>query len=146
MRTAGMSSPPARASSSSSNAGIALMTAGSSSTSSTLGGSAAAAARSSWALSEPARVEPEIARTCRAGATAGSVGMSECLVMVALPWQAKLGALRLLDEVDVVRDAAGLACAYGDEDAVVEPLQFGGGGLDADGGAERVLGGVDVLA
>src|SRR6185312_11880211 len=53
---------------------------------------------------------------------------------------------RLLDQVDVVGDAAGPASAYGDEDAVVEPRQFGGGGLDADRGAERVLGGVDVLA
>src|SRR4051812_6096491 len=112
MRSAGMSSPPARASSPSSNAGIALITAGSSSTSSTFGGSAAAAARSSWALSEPARVEPEIARICSAGI---------------------VGGLRLLDEVDVVGDAGGLACAYGDEDAVVEPRQFGGGGLDRDG-------------
>src|SRR3954453_7338820 len=58
----------------------------------------------------------------------------------------KLGGLRLLDEVDVVRDAAGLACAYGDEDAVVEPRQFWGGGLDAERGAKRVLGGVDVFA
>src|SRR4051794_9250335 len=49
----------------------------------------------------------------------------------------KLGGLRLLDEVDVVRDAAGLACAYGDEDAVVEPRQFWGGGLDAERGAKR---------
>src|SRR4051812_38789336 len=56
------------------------------------------------------------------------------------------GGLRLLDDVDIVGDAAGLACAYGDEDAVVEPRQFGGGGLDADRGSERVLGGVDVLA
>jgi GMC oxidoreductase len=54
--------------------------------------------------------------------------------------------LRLLDDVDVVRDAVGATCAYGDEDAVVEPRQFGGGGLDGDRGAERVLGGVDVLA
>src|SRR4051794_21544107 len=131
MRSAGMSSPPARASSSSSKAGIALITAGSSSTSSTPGGSAAAAARSSWALSEPARVEPDIARTCRAGVVAGGVGMSACLVMVAVPvGQARW--LAVLDEVDVVRDAAGLACAYGDEDAVVEPRQFGGGGLDAE--------------
>jgi len=53
---------------------------------------------------------------------------------------------RLLDQVDVVGDAAGPASADGDEDAVVEPRPFGGGGLDADRGAERVLGGVDVLA
>src|SRR4051794_11601903 len=52
----------------------------------------------------------------------------------------------LLHEVDVVRDAAGPACADGDEDAFVEPRQLGGGGLDAHRGAERVLGGVDVLA
>src|SRR3954468_13908535 len=53
---------------------------------------------------------------------------------------------RLLDEVDVVGDAAGLASPDGDEDAVVEPRQFGGGRLDGDRGAEGVLGGVDVLA
>src|SRR3954470_19377434 len=52
----------------------------------------------------------------------------------------------LLDEVDVVRDAARLTCAHRDEDAVVEPRQLGVGGLDADRRAERVLGGVDVLA
>src|ERR1700736_6017981 len=52
---------------------------------------------------------------------------------------------RLLNQVDVVRDAAGLASAYGDEHTVVEPRQFGVRGLDADRGAEYVFGGVDVL-
>jgi hypothetical protein len=35
-----------------------------------------------------------------------------------------LGGLRLLDEVDVVRDAAGPVCNDGNEDAVVEPRQL----------------------
>src|SRR4051794_25762425 len=79
----------------------------------------------------------------RRGRGCGEVGVSRH-GRVALG--GTLGGLRLLDQVDVVGDAAGPACADGDEDAVVEPRQFGGGGLDADRRAERVLGGVDVLA
>src|SRR5450631_1077393 len=60
--------------------------------------------------------------------------------------EGKPGGSPLLDQVDVVRDAAGLASAYGDEHTVVEPRQFGVRGLDAHRGAERVFGGVDVLA
>jgi hypothetical protein len=55
------------------------------------------------------------------------------------------GGSRLLDQVDVVRDAVWLPSAYGDEHTVVEPRQFGVRGLDAHCGPERVFGGVDVL-
>src|SRR3954454_22339770 len=50
------------------------------------------------------------------------------------------------DQVDVVGDAGGSAPADADEDAVVEPGELRVGRLNRDRGAERVLGGIHVLA
>ena len=49
------------------------------------------------------------------------------------------------DKVGLVDHAAGLATRDADEDAFVEPLEAGGGGLDLGRGAEGVLPRVDVL-
>src|SRR3954471_22671379 len=87
------------------------------------------------------RVSREQVRSQRGG----RVAPSHPLISLAGALDRSPG-LALLDEVHVVRDAAGLACADGDEDAVVETRQPGGRGLDAHRGAERVLGRVDVLA
>ena len=53
---------------------------------------------------------------------------------------------RSCDEVGLVDHASGLAAADADEDALVQPVERGRGGLDLRRGAERVLACVDVLA
>src|SRR5258708_40247382 len=50
------------------------------------------------------------------------------------------------DEVGLVDDAVGLAGADADEDAFVQPVEPGRGGLDLGRGAEGVLGRVHPLA
>ena len=50
------------------------------------------------------------------------------------------------DEVGLVDHAGGLAAADADEDALVQPVELGCGGLDLGRGPEGVLAGVDVLA
>src|SRR4029453_5580328 len=50
------------------------------------------------------------------------------------------------DQVGLVDDGAGPATADADEDAFVEPLEPGRGGLDLGRGAEGVFARVDVLA
>ena len=51
----------------------------------------------------------------------------------------------LIRPVGLVGDAGGLATPDADEDALVQPVEIGGGGLDLGPGAKRVLAGVDVL-
>src|SRR6266496_2607985 len=53
---------------------------------------------------------------------------------------------RSSDQVGLVDDGAGLPGADADEDAFVEPVECGRGGLDLGRGAEGVLARVDVLA
>jgi hypothetical protein len=49
------------------------------------------------------------------------------------------------DEIGLIDHAAGLATGDADEDALVQPVEIGGGRLDLGRGAEGVLTGVDVL-
>src|SRR3954451_19679405 len=50
------------------------------------------------------------------------------------------------DEVSLVDDTSRLAAADTDEDALVQPVEVGGRGLDLGGGAEGVFARVDVVA
>jgi hypothetical protein len=49
------------------------------------------------------------------------------------------------DEVGLIDHTCGLAAGDADEDALVEPVELGSGGLDSGCGAEGVLAGVDLL-
>src|SRR4029434_1670419 len=49
------------------------------------------------------------------------------------------------DEVGVVDHACGVPAGDADEDALVQPVEVGGGRLDLGRGAEGVLAGVDML-
>src|ERR1700749_2842054 len=63
-----------------------------------------------------------------------------------MAWWPPSAALSSADEVGVVGDAGGPAAGDADEDALVEPVEIGGGRLDPGRGPERVLAGIDVLS